>query len=111
MTHNRMTPDEENDFYARPRITGSSAQAHRSTARRDPASFPPELLEEIRRRATDDERSVSSWIRTRRARAPTSRLTETKKFERTHCRAARLRRPQQPAVDVRYLPGRGSPKV
>jgi len=28
-----------------------------------PVRFPPELLEEIRRRATADDRSVSSWIR------------------------------------------------
>ena len=28
-----------------------------------PVRFPPELLEEIRRRAAEDDRSVSSWIR------------------------------------------------
>ncbi|MGH8910812.1 MAG: YlcI/YnfO family protein [Egibacteraceae bacterium] len=28
-----------------------------------PVRFPPETLEDIRRRADEDDRSVSSWIR------------------------------------------------
>jgi hypothetical protein len=28
-----------------------------------PVRFPPELLDEVRRRAGDDDRSLSSWIR------------------------------------------------
>lgn len=66
MTDNRMTPDEEYDFYARPENQETQGPPRRRTVRLTapiPVRFPPELLEEIRRRAADDDRSVSSWIR------------------------------------------------
>lgn len=66
MTDNRMTPDDEYDFYARPENQQPQGPPRRRTVRLTapiPVRFPPELLEEIRRRAADDDRSVSSWIR------------------------------------------------
>jgi len=66
MTNNTMTPDEEFDFYAEPQNQEPQGTARRRAARLTapiPVRFPPELLEEIRRRAGEDDRSVSSWIR------------------------------------------------
>ena len=66
MTNPTMTPDEEHEFYSRPDHQEPQGpprrRSHRLTAP-IPVRFPPELLEEIRRRAADDDRSVSSWIR------------------------------------------------
>ncbi len=66
MTDNSMTPDEEYDFYAQPENQAPQGSPRRRKARLTapiPVRFPPELLEEIRRRAGEDDRSVSSWIR------------------------------------------------
>lgn len=66
MSDNRMTPDEEYDFYSRAENQEPQGPPHRRTVRLTapiPVRFPPELLEEIRRRAAADDRSVSSWIR------------------------------------------------
>ena len=66
MTNSTMSPDEEYDFYARPENQQPQGLPHRRGARLTapiPVRFPPELLEEIRRRAGEDDRSVSSWIR------------------------------------------------
>jgi predicted HicB family RNase H-like nuclease len=66
MTNHAMTPDEEHEFYARPENQQPQGPPHRRSARLTapiPVRFPPELLEEIRRRAASDDRSVSSWIR------------------------------------------------
>jgi predicted HicB family RNase H-like nuclease len=66
MTDNTMTPDEEYDFYAQPENQEPQGPPRRRSARLTtpiPVRFPPELLEEIRRRAGEDDRSVSSWIR------------------------------------------------
>ena len=66
MTENAMTPDEEYNFYAQPENQEPQGRPRRRTARLTapiPVRFPPELLEEIRRRADEDDRSVSSWIR------------------------------------------------
>lgn len=66
MTDNTMTPDEEYDFYDRPENQEPQGPARRRRARLTapiPVRFPPELLEEIRKRAGEDDRSVSSWIR------------------------------------------------
>lgn len=60
-----MTPDEEYEFYFQPENQapqGPPRRRSRLTAM-VPVRFPPELLEEIRRRADADDRSVSSWIR------------------------------------------------
>lgn len=66
MTKPPMTPDEEHDFYAQPENQEPQGPPLRRRARLSdaiPVRFPPELVEEIRRRATADDRSVSSWIR------------------------------------------------
>jgi hypothetical protein len=66
MTDKPMTPDEEYDFYGRPENQQPQGPPRRRTVRLTapiPVRFPPQLLEEIRRRAADDDRSVSSWIR------------------------------------------------
>lgn len=66
MTDMPMTPGEEYDFYARPENQepqGPPRRRHGRLTAPIPVRFSPELLEEIRRRAADDDRSVSSWIR------------------------------------------------
>ncbi|MHB1488259.1 MAG: YlcI/YnfO family protein [Acidimicrobiales bacterium] len=66
MTKSPMTPDEEYDFYAQPENQVPQGTPRLRRARLSdaiPVRFPPELVEEIRRRATEDDRSVSSWIR------------------------------------------------
>ena len=66
MTKSQMTPDEEHGFYSRPENQEPQGSARRRSARLTapiPVWFPPELLEEIQRRAAEDGRSVSSWIR------------------------------------------------
>jgi predicted HicB family RNase H-like nuclease len=65
MSKSTMTPDEEYDFYTKPENQVPQGPARRRAARLTspvPVRFPPELLEEIRRRAAADDRSVSSWI-------------------------------------------------
>jgi predicted HicB family RNase H-like nuclease len=66
MTKPPMTPDEEYDFYAQPENQEPQGPPRRRRAPLSdaiPVRFPPEMVEEIRRRATEDDRSVSSWIR------------------------------------------------
>ena len=61
-----MTREQEHEFYARPENQEPQGPAHRRRSRLTemvPVRFPPETLEEVRRRAGDDDRSVSSWIR------------------------------------------------
>lgn len=60
-----MTPDQEYEFYAQ-----AENQEPQGPARRRgrlsalvPVRFPPEILDEVRRRADADDRSVSSWVR------------------------------------------------
>jgi len=62
----KMTPDAEYEFYARPENQEPQGPPRRRRARLSapvPVRFPPELLEEIRRAADADDRSVSAWIR------------------------------------------------
>lgn len=62
----KMTPDEEYEFYARPENQEPQGSPRRRRARLSapvPVRFPPELLEEIRRAADANDRSVSAWIR------------------------------------------------
>lgn len=66
MTTKKMTRQEEHDFYAMPENQEPQGPPRRRQSRLSelvPVRFPPETLDEIRRRAGDDDRSVSSWIR------------------------------------------------
>jgi hypothetical protein len=67
MTNTPMTPDEEYEFYARPENQEPQGPALRRHPQRlgppVPVRFPPELLEQARRAADADDRSLSSWIR------------------------------------------------
>jgi predicted HicB family RNase H-like nuclease len=62
----QMTPDEEYEFYAQSENQQPQGPARRRRSRLSapvPVRFPPELLEEVRRAADADDRSVSAWIR------------------------------------------------
>ncbi|HEX6194973.1 MAG TPA: YlcI/YnfO family protein [Jiangellaceae bacterium] len=62
----QMTPDEEFEFYARPENQEPQGPPRRRRSRLSapvPVRFPPELLEDVRRAADADDRSVSAWIR------------------------------------------------
>ena len=66
MSTEPMTPDEEHELYARPENQEPQGAPRRRSRRLTapiPVRFPPELLEEIKRRADADDRSVSAWIR------------------------------------------------
>ena len=61
-----MTPEQEYDYYAQPDNQHPQGPPRRRQSRLSemvPVRFPPELLDEIRRRAEADDRSLSSWIR------------------------------------------------
>lgn len=61
-----MTPDEEHDFYADPANQVPTGKPRRRAARLTspvPVRFSADLLDEVKRRAEADDRSVSSWIR------------------------------------------------
>lgn len=62
----KMTRQEEYEFYAKPENQEPQGQPRRRKSRLTepvPVRFPPETLDEVRRRADADDRSVSSWIR------------------------------------------------
>lgn len=66
MSPEEMTRAQEHDFYAPPENQEPQGPARRRRSKLTelvPVRFAPETLEEIRRRAGDDDRSVSSWIR------------------------------------------------
>jgi predicted HicB family RNase H-like nuclease len=67
MTNTHVTPEQEYDFYAQPENQEPQGPARRRHAPRlgtpVPVRFPPELLEQARRAADADDRSLSSWIR------------------------------------------------
>jgi hypothetical protein len=67
MTMNeKMTREEEHAFYAKPenQVPEGPARRRRSNlTEMVPVRFPPETIDEVRRRADADDRSVSSWIR------------------------------------------------
>lgn len=61
-----MTPDEEYEFYADPANLMPVGKPRRRKAKLTtpiPVRFPEETMEEIKKRAEADDRSVSSWIR------------------------------------------------
>ncbi len=62
----KMTRAEESEFYARPENQTPQGPARRRRSKLTetvPVRFPPETLDEVKRRAGADDRSVSSWIR------------------------------------------------
>lgn len=62
----KMTRQEEHEFYAKPENQEPQGPARRRRSKLTelvPVRFPPETLEQVRRRAEADDRSVSSWIR------------------------------------------------
>ena len=61
----KMTRQEEYDFYADPENQEPQGPARRRARLTEmvPVRFPAETLEEVRRRADADDRSVSGWIR------------------------------------------------
>lgn len=65
MTGKKMTRQEEFEYYASPENQEPQGPARRRSRLTElvPVRFPPETLELIRRRAGEDDRSVSSWIR------------------------------------------------
>ena len=66
MTAKRMTREEEFEFYAQPENQEPQGPPRRRKSKLTelvPVRFPPETLKEIRQRAGEDDRSVSSWIR------------------------------------------------
>ena len=67
MTTNKpMTPEQEYEYYSQSDNQQPQGPPQRRQPRLSaivPVRFPPELLDEIRRRAEADDRSLSSWIR------------------------------------------------
>ncbi|MFI2589862.1 YlcI/YnfO family protein [Rhodococcus erythropolis] len=65
MSTEPMTPDQEYDYYARAENQQPQGSARRRARLSEPVPvrFPPELLEQIRQAAANDDRSVSSWLR------------------------------------------------
>lgn len=66
MNQGDMTPDQEYEFYAHPDNQQPQGPPRRRRAVLTapiPVRFPEHLLEEVRRAAAADDRSVSAWIR------------------------------------------------
>jgi len=66
MTTDPLSPEQEYDFSAPPENQEPQGPPRRRTKRLTapiPVRFPPELLDEIKKRAEADDRSVSAWIR------------------------------------------------
>jgi hypothetical protein len=62
----KMNRQEEHQFYADPNNQtpqGPPQRRPRRLTEKVPVRFPPDVLDEVRRRARDDDRSLSSWIR------------------------------------------------
>ena len=66
MTKPKMTRQQEHDFYADDANQMPQGPARRRRARLSemvPVRFSPDVMDEVRRRADQDDRSVSAWIR------------------------------------------------
>jgi predicted HicB family RNase H-like nuclease len=67
MSETPMTPEQEYEFYAKAENQEPQGPARRRNPSRlgppVPVRFPPELLDQARRAADADDRSLSSWIR------------------------------------------------
>lgn len=62
----QMTPEQEYAFYAEPRNQKPQGPARRRKSPLStpvPVRFPADLLENVKRAAEADDRSVSAWIR------------------------------------------------
>lgn len=65
MTLQKMTREDEYEFYAQPENYDPQGPARRRRPKLTelvPVRFPPETIEEIRLQAAEDDRSVSSWL-------------------------------------------------
>lgn len=65
-TDKHMTPDDEYEFYANPGNQIPQGPPVRRRAKLSdpvPVRLPIEVLEEVRKRAEADDRSISSWVR------------------------------------------------
>ena len=65
-TKKPMTPEQEYENYAQPgnqQPQGPPQRRQQRLSAMVPVRFPPDLLDEVRRRAEADDRSLSSWIR------------------------------------------------
>jgi hypothetical protein len=64
-TPKKMTRKQEYEHYAKPENQAPQGPARRRANLTEmvPVRFPPDVLDEVRRRAEGDDRSVSSWIR------------------------------------------------
>ncbi len=65
-TDKAMNPDEEYAFYADPQNQSPQGPPVRRRTRLSdpvPVRLPVEVLEEVRKRAEADDRSISSWVR------------------------------------------------
>lgn len=66
MTDQKMTADQEHDFYAQAdNQTPQGPPVRRKTRLSDPVPvrLPLDVLEQVRNLARADDRSVSSWVR------------------------------------------------
>jgi len=67
MTERKMTRPEEQAFYERPENQVPQGPGRRrkraNLTELVPVRFPPETIDEVRRLADAEDRSVSSWIR------------------------------------------------
>lgn len=66
MTENRMSPEQEYEFYAQPDNQQPAGPARRRRPNLSdpvPVRLPADVLEQARRAADADDRSLSSWIR------------------------------------------------
>jgi len=62
----QLSPKQEREFYANPANqipTGPPVRRRARLSEPVPVRFPVELLAQVRLRAEEDDRSVSSWIR------------------------------------------------
>jgi len=65
-TKKPMAPEQEYEYYAQPgnqQPQGPPQRRQQRLSAMVPVRFPPDLLDEVRRRAEADDRSLSSWIR------------------------------------------------
>jgi len=65
-TTSHLTPEQEHAFYADPvnqEPQGPGVRRRSKLSAPVPVRFPEDVLQQLRDRAADDDRSVSQWIR------------------------------------------------